>query len=247
MLFIPFVYFLKTRLNNLKARVFQVFFEWAPAILLVFYYTFSFSFIPYWLAYYLAFISIYEIGYLVNDQIANHREGERKRVKLFAPFEVFFFIGIRIVTFVLISYVTRPDGNQWWLWYSLLLVVFLFHNVLRENTLKTITFSYLAFARFFSPIVLLVGVMNINLLVPIFIHYVLFRLITYMDSKNLIDFNRQTNFFRMTFHLLGGVFSICLTIITNSYLPLWISAYYILISGGFAIVDTYFLSAAIKK
>lgn len=246
MLFIPFVYFLKTRLNSLKAIVFQFFFEWIPAILLVFCVSSSFSFFLEWLVYYMAFISIYEVGYLVNDQMANHREGERRRVKIFTQFEIALFVAIRIAVFFLISHVTKSDSNQWWLWYSVLLAVFLIHNVLKQNGLKAITFSYLAFARFFSPIIIFVGITNVNLLVPIFVHYVLFRLITYMDSKNLIDFNRQTNFFRVTFHLLGGIFSICLMVFTNSYLPLWISAYYIFISAGFALVDTYFLQSAIK-
>lgn len=246
MLFIPFIYFLKTRLNSFKAIIFQIFFEWTPSILLVYYSSISFSFVPEWLAYYLAFVCIYEIGYLVNDQIAFHREAERRRARLFTRLEISVFIAIRIVTFLFISYITKAGSSQWWSWYLLLIFVFSFHNILRQNALKIITFSYLTFARFFSPIIILIGVMNVNLLLPISIHYVLFRLITYMDSKNLIGFNRQTNFFRITFHLLGGVISFCLTLITNAYMPLWISAYYILISVGFGIIDTYFLDAEIE-
>lgn len=246
MLFIPFVYFVTTRLNSLKAILFQFFFEWIPSILLVFYSLSSFSFFPEWLAHYLAFISIYEVGYLINDQMAYHREGERRRAKHFSRLEIFFFITIRIVTFLLISYATKASSIQWWLWYSLLLVIFLLHSLLRQNALKAFTFSYLAFARFFSPVFVLIGFLNINLLVPIFVHYVLFRLITYLDSKNLIGFKRQSNFFRITFHFVGGALSICLTLITNSYLPLWISAYYAFISVGFATVDSHFFGTAIK-
>ncbi|MEQ8362605.1 MAG: hypothetical protein RH948_07010 [Cyclobacteriaceae bacterium] len=218
-----------------------------PAILMVFCGSLSFSFFPEWLAFYLAFISVYELGYLLNDQMANHREGERRRAKIFNRLEIIVFAAIRIATFLLMTNLTKSGTSQWWLWYSVLLAVFLIHNVLKQNGLKVITFSYLAFARFFSPIIILVDMTNVNLLGPIFVHYVVFRLITYMDSKNLINFNRQTNFFRVIFHLLGGVFSICLTVFTNSYLPLWISAYYIFISAGFALLDTYFLHSVIKR
>ncbi|MCB0489361.1 MAG: hypothetical protein R2820_08810 [Cyclobacteriaceae bacterium] len=237
-LLIPFIYFARTRLNS-RAILFHFFFEWVPIVWLAYSSSLD-TFFTELLVGYLAFISVYELGYLLNDQLANYQTHGRKRVKVFSKLESFCFVVVRLSSFLAITfYLDKTTDYRWWIWYVLLLMIFGIHSILNQDRLKIITFSYLAFARFFSPIILLVGLANINWVLPVFLHYVLFRTITYMDSKDLIRFDRNSNLFRVIFHIICGAFSVSLAVLNESYVPLWISGYYIFIVGGFAMADTY--------
>ncbi|MGE0587554.1 MAG: hypothetical protein AB7O48_03205 [Cyclobacteriaceae bacterium] len=245
-LFVPFIYFTRTRLNSSRAITFHFFFEWVPIVWLA-YSSSSNTFFSELLVGYLAFISVYELGYLLNDQLANYQTHGRRRVEVFNKVELFCFVIVRLFSFLAITfYLGKTTDYQWWIWYALLIMIFGIHNILSQDRLKIITFSYLAFVRFFSPIILIVGLANINWVLPVFLHYVLFRTITYMDSKDLIRFDKNSNWFRVNFHIICGAFSVGLAVLNQSYVPLWISGYYIFIVGGFAIADT-FLERVTKR
>ncbi len=226
-------------MNTAKAVAFHLVFEWVPIFLIAANNFNGFSFLPTLVAYYVAFISIYELGYLLNDQLALRQLNGRTRARPFDGMEILVFVAIRIGVFLMVTlYVADLSGGKWWIWNFLLVLVFVIHNFLRQAGLKIITFSYLAFVRFFSPIIVLVpGVLDISIVLPVMLHYVLFRLITYMDSKEFIkNFDRQTNHFRVGYHLFASVFSICLAVFANSFIPIWISTYYIVISAGFVVI-----------
>jgi hypothetical protein len=243
--FIPFFYFQQTRLNNRRAWVFHAVYEWLPAFFIVsiyYYYTSGFDLIGIriinLLLYFLAFISFYEIGYLVNDQLAHNEIGGRKRSDRLSVPQIALFIAIRIFTFIGITiYLHHQDVSLWWGWYALLAVLFALHNSIRLLSLKVVTFCFLALVRFFSPIFMILTLPALKeLLFPVFLNYVLFRLFMYMDSKNLLQsFERKTNSYRVGFYLLNFGFANILTLLYQSWIPAGIGLYYLLGAMLFAL------------
>jgi putative flippase GtrA len=227
--YIPFFYFQQSRLNSLKSIIFHAAYEWAPALgVTLIQYPFEPGYLLPLVTNYLAFISIYEVGYLINDQVAFDHKG-RVRSKKLSPFSLGSAVIIRLGCFSLITLVTGNFENSfWWEWFSLLAIVFGIHNVLQNNALKGITFLQLAFFRFLSPIIFIIPqVITVQLIAPILLNYVLFRLITYLDSKSLIHFRRDTHLFRIGFYCLLIPLSLILSILTDSSLPLIFNGYYL--------------------
>ncbi len=239
---IPFFYFQTTRLQTLKDVGFHFMYEWLPAYLLV------------WqelsdgllalrtvLVGYVAFIALYELGYLANDYLALKTEGERRRTRPFSAFELALFMIVRFATFAWATYLLNlVDNPVWYAWYAILAAVFSLHNTLSLKSLKCLTFVGLAFLRFFSPLFFAIGKpMLLALSLPIFANYVLFRLISYMDSKQLLThFDRHTPAYRLGYYLaLGGV-SLPLCLISGTWVPAWVNGYYLVASAlgvGFAL------------
>ena len=230
--YIPFLYFQQTRLRTVKDFIFHSVYEWLPALILIFISNNFYKTIFFFVLYYSAFISLYEIGYLVNDQLALKEENGRKRSRQFSILSVFVFVVIRLGVFLAITFYFQNNSMRWWLWYGLLVIFFAVHNTLRSDALKCITFLFLAFARFFSPILMLIDESLLQILaMPIALNYSLFRLFTYMDSKNLLNhFNRSSNTFRVGYYLMLIGFSILLALISKSYIPLIVNAYYLIAS-----------------
>ncbi len=237
--YLPFFYFQNTRLNNTKAFVFHAAYEWLPAIVIAIYYLQELeTLLDIWL-YYLSFISIYEIGYVVNDQIAHVEPGARQRTTRLSIVQLVVFIGIRLLVFLIITGIQLQTYSEfWWGWYFLLVLQFTLHNTLKVTSLKTITFSYLAFARFFSPIVMLLPFAVISpLLLPVVLNYVIFRLFTYMDSKDmLVNFDRKSNSYYIGYYLLLFSFSTLLSYLFNTWVPLVFNLYYLLMAMGFTLI-----------
>ncbi|MFZ5973492.1 MAG: hypothetical protein ACOYXA_18045 [Bacteroidota bacterium] len=239
---IPFFYFQATRLRTLKDFGFHFMYEWLPAYLLLWHELqdglLAFSTL---LVGYVAFIALYELGYLANDYLALKTAGERRRTRPLSGSELALFIIVRFATFVLATYLLDSVGNPvWYAWYAILAVVFSLHNTLGLKSLKCITFVSLAFLRFFSPLFFAIGKpMLLALSLPIFANYVLFRLISYMNSKQLLThFDRHTPAYRLGYYLaLGGV-SLPLCLISGTWVPAWVNGYYLVASAvgvGFAL------------
>ncbi len=227
--FLPFFYFQQTRLNSVKSFSFHFAYEWIPSIIIVLLdHRLEWNSLILLFFYYLAFISIYEIGYIVNDQAAFYTEG-RTRSGKFSFFQLTTAIVIRLTVFIAIAFFTGNEFNLfWWEWYGALIIVFAGHNLLNNSLLKCITFSQLAFLRFTTPLVFLIEATTMNLLmVPVIFNYVFFRLLTYMDSKALIHFNRNTNAFRIGFYLILLPVSTLLSLIFQSIIPVGLNAYYV--------------------
>lgn len=212
-LLIPFAYFYETRLRN-NSILFHALFEWlAAAVLAVFVGTDS---APQALAMvvlsYLAFISLYEIGYLANDLFASRREadGRRRGPQDAGLFWVSAFVLLRLVAFLLLTKVLDKQSSQeWWSFYLGLAVVFGLHNLFRNAELKTITFLWLAWFRFMAPIIFVVEYQQrIGIGLAAAMSYCAFRLLGYLDSKGLLQmqYRRETSFRLMIFVLpLAGV------------------------------------------
>ncbi|MBS1506741.1 MAG: hypothetical protein JSS79_08850 [Bacteroidetes bacterium] len=233
--FIPFFYFQQTRLNNLRALVFHAAYEWMPAALIVLYAS-GWEWQPLTLValHYLGFIALYEVGYLANDQLAHRSESERKRSQKFSFAQLIIFVLIRIATFGAVAVFTKNSANyHWWAWYMLLIGCFAAHNILKEALLKSITFLSLAFIRFFSPVIFLIDAALFQALaLPVVLNYVMYRLLTYMDSKNLfVQIDRKSDTFRIGYYLLMMLLSAALSVATNSYLPLAVNAYFLAVNS----------------
>ncbi|SFU32292.1 hypothetical protein [Halomonas korlensis] len=205
---LPFSYFLNTRLREGSVS-FHLVFEWLAAMLLVVVLgeveplpALAMAGLSY-----LAFISLYEIGYLVNDLVAAQREvGGRKR----GPQEATLgwglaWTGSRLIAFMLITiwldFLTVP---AWWSFYLALCLTFSLHNVLQNSELKSATFLWLAWLRFMAPVMFVVeDAQRLGIGLAAAVSYVTFRLLGYLDSKRLLRMpGRQRASFRLFYFLM---------------------------------------------
>lgn len=232
---LPFSYFFRSRLQSLTDIIFHFYYEWLLAFLLLFYFSgFDvYSSIGNFLLAYLAFIAIYEIGYLGNDIYSVRYETHpRMRIKDLNPnnIQLTVWIVFRVIVFLSIThYLALWASYAWWAFYSAIILFFYLHNKLRQKELKTFTFINLAFVRFMAPIFIFLNSDHLLLIIPsVFLCYVFYRTLTYMDSKKLLKMpSRPLPSFKVNYYLLIGGVSILLSFILNSYLPIFINAYYL--------------------
>lgn len=205
---LPFTYFLNTRLRG-GSLAFHVIFEWLAAAVLAITIgtTNPAGALLLALGSYVAFISLYEIGYLVNDMFAAKREDDgRKRGPQGAPLHwvlswflsrLFAFLAITIIMDQLVSV-------EWWLFFFALTLVFAMHNLLEDREMKAATFQWLALLRFMAPVLFVVQdsqVPGVGLAASV--AYVAFRTYGYLDSKGLLQMpGRQRSEFRIFFFFM---------------------------------------------
>jgi hypothetical protein len=207
---IPFFYFARTRLHGSRDIAFLAVTNWL---------------LPLWLAIrlsglgaaecltaflggYLAFISIYEIGYVANDcWDARRTDSGRRRDPLgFSAPEVVLFMAIRLATFTAIAGATgwwrRPD---WAAGYAALVIALLLHNLTGSSRLRLPTFLSLAVLRFTLPVIALVPPPGRpSLLMAAVLLYALPRLLAYAVSKGLVTRPAEPFALRVT-ALLGPI------------------------------------------
>ena len=205
---LPFTYYLNSRLINIKLFVFHSYYEWVPAIIILIMngYGFLESLKLFFLSYFL-FISVYEIGYIFNDYVSiKHEKNPRLRNqrKNINNFILFGWISLRVSFFLIVSILFFEINTQLISFYTLLLISFFIHNSLKNSDLKYLTFINLSIFRFLAPWVFFVPSENVLLyLTPILFFYVLFRSLTYLDSKNLLFMKtKKSKFFKVGFYFL---------------------------------------------
>lgn len=211
---VPFSYFWSTRLKQ-GSIGFHVLFEWLAAAMLVValadgspWQSLSVSFLSY-----LAFISLYEIGYIANDLIMAPREqGGRMRGPQGASGAwLALWITLRIAVFFTVTIDLGHNGNlQWWGFFLALAIVFAFHNGLTDREVKAGTFLWLSWFRFMAPVVFAVPVEQLlGIGLGCALSYSAFRQFGYLDSKGLLQMpGRQRPVFRWAFFmwpLLGAL------------------------------------------
>lgn len=202
---IPFSYFFDTRLRT-GSLGFHLVFEWLAAVTLVLVVG-AVSPMQALAAAglsYLAFISLYEIGYMVNDQFAAHKEagGRPRGPQGVNNGWIAAWFAARLVAFAFATSVMgKLAAPEWWSFYAALCVTFAFHNFLQDRQFKVVTFLWLAWLRFMAPIMFVVEDsqrMGIGLAAAM--AYAAFRLLGYLDSKNLLQMpGRQRASFRLFF------------------------------------------------
>jgi len=232
---LPFSYFFKSRLQKARDIIFHFYYEWLIAFLLLAYFTndsLERVAVNFFLAYF-AFISIYEIGYLGNDVYSVRNEKDpRLRIKNFNPTntQLILWVLVRITIFLLISlYLKVMDNPVWIVFYLLIILFFLLHNIIKQKEYKVFTFINLAFTRFLAPVFIFLTSEQLMLIIPsIILNYVLYRTLTYMDSKQLLVMpNRTEAGFKLNYYLLIGGLSILLSLFYKSYIPLLLNGYYL--------------------
>ncbi|MFD2190050.1 hypothetical protein [Pistricoccus aurantiacus] len=204
----PFSYFFYTRLRG-GSIAFHLIFEWLAAAILVLAIGISSplkSLIMAGLSY-LAFISLYEIGYLINDLYAANKEiGGRKRGPRNVSRQwIWSWFGSRLLVFLGITVLLGfYDSLGWWLFFLALCIVFALHNVLEDKELKAATFLWLAWFRFMAPVIFVVEDSQLfGVGMAAAMSYAGFRLFGYLDSKRLLSMpGRQRGQFRLFFFLM---------------------------------------------
>ncbi|MFW5968592.1 MAG: hypothetical protein ACOCV2_13795 [Persicimonas sp.] len=236
---LPLSYVFGTRLNDARTIGAAAFMEWAPNLLLIWYFTD----LPLWqvpLAFGLgwaAFAMVYELGYMMNDLYSVRFEDDPRRRSDAQPGAVgaFAWVAVRLGLFgALAWWFEWYELTHWWALFGVLAVVYLAHNLLRSSAPKVLTFIGLATVRFLAPMAPFLDADELALvLFPAFTHYVLFRTLSYIDSKGMLDMPERTTMrFRLQFYAGVGLLSVIAAAITASWVPLAFSAYYL----GFLLV-----------
>ena len=194
---IPFGYLAATRLKSVRDVGFLVATSWLPAIWLIIRLG---DFHPVsaalqFLAGYLAFIAIYELGYLINDMWDARRAGDgRKRFDHeISPLYVAVFAVIRLALWAVIAMRTGWIEMPVWLaGYAALIIALGQHNLARSKGLRLASFLELATLRFLLPI--LAAIPRAALWVAILIAVILYaypRFLAYMDSKGILQLQER--------------------------------------------------------
>lgn len=233
-LIIPPSYFLKTRLNNIQALIFHTWFEYLPNLAILFWVTedITLSLVSFGLGY-LAFISLYEIGYAFNDLVSSKKEKEpRLRAKniTHSPSSLTVFILFRLTVFGLITnHLSNGSNPTWWIFYAVLATSFTLHNVIKNPAYKLLTFISLAFCRFLAPIFNFLDTDLIGIILPaILLYYVIYRTLTYLESKNLLQMkDRKQPKFKMGYFLLLLPLSYLMTTLQYNYMYVVVNLYFV--------------------
>ena len=234
---LPYSYFYASRVQKIKYFIYWLVTDWAvPGALLLHFSGFAWlSSAGHFLLGYLAFISIYEIGYFGNDVYSTrHEENPRLRVPDFRPSvpQIGLLIAGRLLVFLVITWYLGLLGSlTWWGFYAVLGLFFYLHNVLKDKQLKIMTFITLALARYLAPIFIFLRPDQLALiLAPVLLNYVFYRTLMYMDSKGLTNMpTRTAPSAKVNYYLLAFGPSTLLALMTHSWLPLTITAYYLLL------------------
>ena len=134
---LPFSYFFITRLRG-GSFVFHLLFEWGGAIVLALYVGAFSPLVSLSRLFfcYIAFISIYELGYFFNDLYSAPREtcGRERWDTEVTRVWVFAWIVARLLAFMWMTFLLGFSGVlDWWLFYWSLIVIFLLHNLLVDR------------------------------------------------------------------------------------------------------------------
>lgn len=182
---------------------------------------------------YVAFIAMYELGYLANDLFDARRPGGRKRWSGSSGVAfVTTFVLIRIALWVLIGWTTGWIIEPVWLAATACLaIVFALHNLIEAPAPRSATFVQLALLRFIVPVI---GALDparlpLAMLIAILL-YVYLRWLAYLDSKDLLRIaeRRQPIFAVVQMLVLGPV--VCLiSLVAATTLPLEIWAFLVLL------------------
>jgi hypothetical protein len=239
--FIPSAYFFRSRFTGIGSVIFHAFYEWIPGIIALNLFTansLSGSIYAY-IQGFLAFISLYEIGYFVNDYYSVKKEDAgRVRIKDFnmaEEWEVLLLIFSRIAFFFLWLYFLEI-GTLTFLFFSFLLAFsFAAHNLLKDPALKILTFINLAMFRFLLPVVPFIQIKQLRIIIPaVLLNYVFYRAINYMESKAILNIkNRKTGLFKMGFYLLLMPGNLFLSVVFESYYPLIFNVMLVVLWGSY--------------
>lgn len=236
---LPFSYAQYTRFTGAREIVLHALFDWLPAFLLlvVVGHEPALTAAAYFVLGYLAFISVYECGYIANDVLAVRREtSPRERLAAHVGRgTIVAWIGFRAAVFAAVTFVLHEQRSPtWYGYFALIVVAFAVHNSLRQVGLRALSFVVLAFLRFFGPIFAFLSASALKLAAPsVLIAYVLYRALGYMESKGLVNIPRRTSpQFRLGFYVVTAPLAMAFCLIFGSWVPALVHGYYLALAAA---------------
>lgn len=237
LLSVPGVYFTLTRLRDPAAWATLLLMEWGAALTLV-----LLARGPSWISVgtyfvgYLAFITFYEVGYIVNDAHAVKLEAApRLRWKRgFGAPAVPIAFGVRLVLLVvLVALVPGLRTLPVLVGYAVLGVAWWVHNGVADRSTRVLSFGNLAFLRFILPTLPVAGAVAAPFLPVVLASYVGPRALGYIESKNLAEFpGRRTPVFRLRAALAGFGVAAVSAALASEPAVLGFGAYFLALHGG---------------
>lgn len=185
---------------------------------------------------YLAFISCYELGYLTNDSWdAARSTGGRRRIGFaVSPGYILLFTAIRLMVWLSIGWLTGWILDPAWAaGYAALVAAFTLHNVLSSPAIRIASFLQLSILRFMLPIIgaLRPGTYLVAFAVA-FLFYTLFRLLSYLDSKDLLSMTEpRTGRFKLAVVAVQAPLAAYLSVLSNSTVIAEMFVYYLALYG----------------
>lgn len=189
-LLVPFLYAFFSRMRGLRAFGFNAVTLWGPGLLLTALVLddFSVGALAGYFAGYLVFISVYELGYLMNDTWGlRHDETPRRRIAVdYRPAFFVLFVAIRLgVVLSLGLWIGAMSGLWFWALLGLLVVAILAHNLVVRQEFKMATFFQMSLMRFSIPVFIPTAMEEGAIVLLIGCLFFVFpRFLTYLDSKN---------------------------------------------------------------
>lgn len=244
LLFLPFFYLVQTRMRSLRGFFFNAATAWVPALILIWQWgggspseiLIGFA------ASYVSFISIYEVGYLVNDTYGTRRDETPRRrltVKMSALDLVLFVVVRLLIWFGLAFYFGWTAQPMWAFFFVSLAALLVLHNTIESSAFKAASFVQLSLFRFTAPIFVHVAPERLlDVLAVGFFSFAYGRFITYLDSKGRLQINeRKERWYGVkVFSIFLPTFGV-LSVFSGSLAPLIVGLYLLLIYSFYGALD----------
>ncbi len=230
----PATYFEATRVPSLELKIYNGLVEWLPAFAFALYFNdLRPQAVVTVLLSYVAFISLYEIGYLTNDLFSERFEEEpRGRASRFKGSEavVYALIVVRLVFFLSCTYLLGvADSWLWWGFHLSLLAVFALHNML-PGEMRVATFFCLSAYRFLGPLIVALQPAVLAVLVPaVLLNHSLYRTTVYLRSKFADARVAETVLSKLAFYAGCLPLSALLSYLYGSWIPVGLCVYFSLV------------------
>ncbi len=258
LLAVPFMYAFATRYEWPRAFLVNAATAWIPGLILIYsltQYSLWASIFGYFVGY-IAFICVYEIGYMVNDFYSVRYDAiPRRRINLTLDLNIIFtFTASRVVIFsICAALLDLWSYPLFWFSYIALILTLILHNTLRRVEYKFITFLQLSLLRFALPIVpvfLLTNNLKIFSLVAItgMLLFTYPRFLTYLDAKGRFQIpERKEVRFHFTSHLLSLPLLALISTFWVSWAPMLVWGWLILVQLAYILMNEVPRLSALRK
>ena len=189
LMLLPFLYAVATRFATARDFTYLVVSSWLPGIWILFRLGGHGlgDAVLYFAAGYLCFVSVYEIGYFVNDAWDASKAGQgRKRIRFaYGRVYVIAFVVLRIGVWAGLGALFGWIGDLVWLAaFAALVVAFAEHNLIKPAAFRSASFFQLACLRFMIPVIGETPADKLLLLLfTSIVFYTYFRFLAYLDGK----------------------------------------------------------------
>ncbi|HEX8840400.1 MAG TPA: hypothetical protein VF750_08025, partial [Sphingomicrobium sp.] len=145
---------------------------------------------------------------------------------------VLLFVAIRFAVWAAIGVLTGWITQAAWLvGYAALAAAFTLHNVLQSPTIRIASFMQLSILRFMLPMLAVLTAAGTFVALAIaFMFYTIFRLLSYLDSKDLLRMDeRRTGAFKLAIVAVQAPLVVLLSVLAGSAVIAELFLYYLLL------------------